>query len=270
MGFEPETQGILRYFGRHLVALCVASRQGKEASRFTAYSGTLVRVDDTVLWLTAGHIIRELECVLSSSEITIEESVLADAFGESFISEVPVPIDLRTSPRFYRDEDKGLDFGAIVLHPNHVRLLIKNGVSILEEVNWIRQHTVSFEGYMMLGLPAEFTSRELRDDGLASVSPAMITVRRLEREPDGRDSVPPRFVAQIVDPIPLSSVVGMSGGPVFGFAHVEGRMRYWIVALQSAWDKTNRTIFACPLPVFAPLLTDWVRAYNAQVEQPEM
>lgn len=263
MGLTAEEQGILRYFGKHLVALCVATRQGEAPSRFTAYSGTLLRVDDTVLWLTAGHIIRQIEAALSSSEIAIDESVLADAFGETFVSEKPVPIDLRASRRFYRDDDNGLDFGAIVLHPHHVRLLLANGVAVLEEANWVRQHNVTFEGYAMLGLPEEFTSQELPESGLATVSPTMITVRRLEEEPEGHKLASPRLTARILDPIPLTSVVGMSGGPVLGFAGNEKELRYWIVALQSAWLEKSRTTFACPLPVFAPLLTGWVRSLTA-------
>jgi len=260
MSLFAEEQGILRYFGRHLVALCVASRQGESPSRFTAYSGTLLRVDDTVLWLTAGHIIRQIEQALSSSHITIDASVLADAFGETFISEMPVPIDLRASPRFYVDDDNGLDFGAIVLHRHHVRLLITNGAAILEEENWVRQHNVTFEGYAMLGIPEEFTSQRLPKDRLATVSPAMITVRRLEEEPEGHRFAYPRLTARIMEPIPLNSLVGMSGGPILGFAGNEKELRYWIVALQSAWLEKTRTTFACPLPLFAPLLTEWVRS----------
>ncbi|WP_442580324.1 hypothetical protein ACSBOB_33590 [Mesorhizobium sp. ASY16-5R] len=59
------------------------------------------------------------------------------------------------------------------------------------------------------------------------------------------------------------NMVGMSGGPVFGFAGNEKELRYWIVALQSAWLKDTRTTFACPVPVFAPLLTEWVRSLTA-------
>jgi hypothetical protein len=264
MSLMAQEQSILGYFGRHLVALCVTSRQGDGPSRFTAYSGTLLRIDDAVLWLTAGHIVRQIEDVLESSHITIDESVLADAFGESFVSEKPVPIDLRASPRSYCDDDNGLDFGAIILHPHLVRLLIANGVAILEEVNWVRQHNVAFEGYMMLGLPDELTSQVLPDDGLATVSPTMIAVRRLEEEPEGHKLASPRLTARIIDPIPLASVVGMSGGPILGFAGNEKELRYWIVALQSAWLKETRTTFACPLPVFAPLLTEWVRSRTAE------
>jgi hypothetical protein len=44
----------------------------------------------------------------------------------------------------------------------------------------------------------------------------------------------------------LTDINGMSGGPIFGFKRGEdGRMRYWVIALQSGWFPDKRIIFAC-------------------------
>lgn len=235
------------------------TRQGYGPSRFTAYCGTLLRIDNAVLWLTAGHIIREVEKMLASSDVTVDESVLADTFGSDIVSDKPIPVDLGASPRFYRDDDNGLDFGAILLHPHVVRLLTANNVAILEESNWIRQSHVDFNGYLMLGLPDEFTTQD-PSSGLATVSPTIISVKRLDEEPDGHKLASSRLTARIADTIPLDSAVGMSGGPVLGFSGDKRELRYWIVALQSSWLREKRIIFACPLPAFAPMLTEWVRS----------
>jgi hypothetical protein len=96
--------------------------------------------------------------------------------------------------------------------------------------------------------------------GAAIVPPTMISVQRLEVVPAGHEKQYPRLTAVIRDPIPLKSIVGMSGGPIIGFAGDERELRYWIVALQSAWLPSSRTIFACPVPVFAPMLVAWVRS----------
>lgn len=98
-----------------------------------------------------------------------------------------MPVRFSGSQRFFRNDDvAGLDFGAVVVHPHLVRLLAANGVAVLAERNWVRQHAVDFTGYMMLGLPSEFGSDLLPEDGNAIVSPAMITVRRLTEIPAGR------------------------------------------------------------------------------------
>lgn len=251
---------ILRYFGRHLVALCITTRYRDEPTRFNAYSGTLLKVDNDLLWLTAGHNIRHIEEALATSDVTIKQAVFADAFGPSPLSERPVPMDLRSSIKTFQDDDSlGLDFGAIVIHPHQSRLLLANGVIALEQENWIRQHSVDYMGFTLMGLPAELGSELLPDDGRAVVSPTMIMVNRLDDVPPGYETTYPRLSTRILDPIPLESVKGMSGGPIFGFAIHEGKLKYWIVAVQSAWLKTSRTLFGCPLPVLAPTLTDWVR-----------
>ncbi|WP_337270145.1 hypothetical protein [Oryzifoliimicrobium ureilyticus] len=257
---------VLRYFGSHLVALCVAFRRADAANitEFRAFSGTLMRIDDTVLWLSAGHVVEQVVAMIESRSIIVDECALADAFGSSFVSERPVPISFASARKtFVYDEALGLDFGAVELHPHQVRLLTANGVRILEEENWAYQDRVTFDGYALLGLPDEFSSTVLPGDGRAEVSPTMITIRELEEPPPGFLKPHRRLVARILDPISLNSVVGMSGGPVIGFSIGE-RVRYWIVALQSTWLEGSRTTFACPFPVFGPMLTEWVRSLDRQ------
>lgn len=255
-----DSDKILRYFGRHLVALCISSRNGSDRVKFTAHCGTLVRVEEHVLWLSAGHIIRNIQQAFASHETIIESCVLADAFGNSFVSDQPIPIDFQSSTQFFVDDDQGLDFGAVALHPNHVRLLVANGVCILEEENWAHQHQIDFTGFMLMGLPDEFSTSTLPTDRRATVTPTMISVHRLDAEPACYQTPSPRFVARIAEPIPLSDLVGMSGGPIFGFSWVGDNLLYWIVAIQSSWLKSNRTIFGCPLTILAPRVVDWARS----------
>jgi hypothetical protein len=54
------------------------------------------------------------------------------------------------------------------------------------------------------------------------------------------------------DKFPLNSLVGMSGGPIYGFSD-EQKGRYWIPAIQSGWIKSRRITFACPVPMLARL-----------------
>lgn len=253
---------MLRWFGRHLVALCVTYRHvGEEEVRFSAYSGTLLRVDDTVVWLTAGHCIENLLKALSNSSIEVLQTVLADAFGDAFVSEVPIPIDVKASKKMFVHHDaQGLDYGAIILHPHQLGLLEKNGVRVVAEENWAKQQNVSFFGYMMMGLPEEFTSAMLPDDGKATVSPTMLSFKRLPEPPKGHEKPNPRFVGQVDLSLPLESVVGMSGGPIFGFALKGADLLYWVVAVQSAWLPDTGVTFAGPMLDIGPRLTEWVRA----------
>jgi hypothetical protein len=253
---------VLSFFGRHLVALCVTYHlavddERVKEPRFAAYNGTLIRVKDAICFLTAGHVLAELEETLKDGRIEVLEAVLVDTLGASRVTEHPIPFDLRNARFHYIDyREEGLDFGVIILDWYYVRLLGKNGVVVLGEENWIHQSEVQFDGYAMLGLPQEFTSPRV-SDGEGVVSPTMFWIKRLDFPPD--DSKPtryPRFVGQINSKLQLMSVEGMSGGPIFGF-RFGAETRYWIVALQSSWLPERRIVFGCPLPILAPLLTKW-------------
>lgn len=261
---QQKDTNVLEFLCRHLVALCVnfdclddpdsTSRE----PRFTAYAGTIICIRDMVCFLTAGHIVRGLDETIRSNRVTIHSAVLADPFGWRRISNHPIPFDLINAPRFFiDDENAGLDFGLIALRANYVRLLAANGITALFEENWVHQPGLSFDGYLMLGLPSEFVSDRLSSSRLATVSPTMFRVQSLDSPPEGtRKTQYPRFIGQLDRDLPLNSIDGMSGGPIFGIKFGPP-MRYWVVALQSAWRQDVHVVFGCLLPVLAFLVTEW-------------
>ena len=252
----------LAFFCRHLVGLCATFRvMGGDQDQppvFKAYAGTLIRIGDVVFYLTAGHILREVEEWLASDRVELENAVLADTFGWRRVCDQPVPFDLRSAERFFiDDDDQGLDFGIIRLDPYYVRLLDANGIVALQEENWVRQHTVKFDQYTMLGFPEEFSSTHVDDSGNGVISATMIGVRPVESPPENdRPTRHPRFVGQLNDGLPLRTIRGMSGGPIFGFRFGESETRYWIVALQSSWNQRQGLVYGCRLPLLATILTE--------------
>jgi|SRR5580700_4864077 hypothetical protein len=269
---QTKTSKMIQFFCRHLVALGVTfehkdSRKSQPAPQFVAYAGTLIKIHNAVCFLTAGHILEDLEKALKSDQIEIKGAVLADTFGLQCASNHPIPFDLRNAKLFYIDDDReGLDFGVIILEPYYVRLLALNGMVALEEKNWIHQHDVKFETYLMLGLPEEFTSISVNGD--ASVNPTILKVEGLDCPPSNAAQTQyPRFVGQLPEGLPLKSVKGMSGGPIFGFSH-RPELRYWVVALQSSWVPERRIVYGCPLPLLASLMTKW--ADQPAVERSEI
>ncbi|MCJ7639818.1 MAG: hypothetical protein MUO70_08100 [Euryarchaeota archaeon] len=266
---EGGAEKALEFFCRHLVALCVTYRQVKsgipiEKQRFFAYPGVVICIRGFCSFLTAGHALKDLSTRLERGEISVESVVLADTFGPGTISEKPIPFDLLNEPRFFIDnEEEGLDFGLIALRPYYVALLARHGIKALFEENWIDQHRVQFDAYTMLGLPEEFVTCEqdgpAGDSGVVGkVSPTMIGVKAIDSVPEGtKPTTYPRFIGQLNENLPLSSIRGMSGGPIFGFRYGPS-MAYWVVAIQSSWLPSRRIVFGCPLPVLAELLTTWI------------
>lgn len=114
----------------------------------------------------------------------------------------------------------------------------------------------------MLGLPEEFVDSIHKGAGadsqfLGVVSPTLIGLKKLEEPPkDIRITKNLRFIGKLPPNLSLKSIVGMSGGPIFGFNYGPP-MRYWIVAIQSTWLKSRGITFGCPVPVLAELISGW-------------
>lgn len=237
-----------------------------EKQRFFACPGVVIRIRGFFSFLTAGHALKDLHTHLERGDIAVESAVLADTFGSDVISDKPIPFDLLNEPRFFIDnEEEGLDFGLIALRPHYMALLAKHGIKAIFEENWINQHRVEFDAYTMLGLPEEFVKYE-QAGSVGIVSPTMIGVKALDIPPeDTKPTSYPRFVGKLQENLPFSSIVGMSGGPIFGFRYGPP-MAYWIVAIQSSWLQSQRIIFGCPLSVLAELLTTWIDELNNKGE----
>ena len=142
----------------------------------------------------------------------------------------------------------------------YVRLLAANNTVAIQEENWIHQHQVTFDGYLMLGLPEEFTSNTVDAEGIGQLSPTLLVAKRLHAPPAGSPVTQyPEFIGTLAKNFGLQSVRGMSGGPTFGI-NSEPPMRYWIIALQSSWSKDSRTVFGCSFPVLASLMTEWTQS----------
>ena len=256
-------QKALQFFCRHLIGLCVTYRyknmSPEEADHFASYSGTLFMIDRGVFFLTAGHILKDLEAARSSDDIEITSTVIADTFGPNLICDFPIPFDLTAARIFFIDDNsEGLDLGVIALDPYYVRLLATNGVVALSEENWIHQPRLEFDFYFMLGLPEELASKRVPDSGDAQAAPVMLPVRRLAAPPpDRRPTQHPQFVGQLDQALQLQSVKGMSGGPIIGFKYGAEGVRYWVVALQSSWDPQRRIVYGCSLPILASMMTRW-------------
>ena len=43
----------------------------------------------------------------------------------------------------------------------------------------------------------------------------------------------------------LDDIDGMSGGPIFAVKEIDGRFRYWAIAVQSGWARQSRVLAAC-------------------------
>jgi hypothetical protein len=194
-------------------------------------------------------------------DVQIEDAVLADVFGWKRVSEKPIPFDLKNSHLCFIDDDElGLDFGLIPIGPHHARLLAKNGIIALSEINWAHQDTIKCDAYAVLGFAEEFSSERVSASGDVTVGATMFCVRRVEPslENESKKTKYPRFVGRLSPKLQLKSLHGMSGGLIIGIQY-EPIHRYWVVGLQSSWDRQKGYVYGCSLPVLGSLMTKWSR-----------
>lgn len=256
---EAEFSRFLRVFGRHLVALCVTCRSnttpgGTQGRRiFFNCPGVVISVRGEHFFLTAGHTLQQLEQDLQSASVEYEGSVLADTFGLDRRSDRPIPFDL-PSHRMIPLYENGFDFGLIHLEDYYVRLLLRNEIRVVSTENIGRPDSITFSHYFMFGIPDELSSDTLSPSGEAFLGLALLNVRQLERLPEGL-TVPPvaQFIGAISRDVPLRSLKGMSGGPIFGITQGD-EIRYKVVALQSTWHRPTGTVAGTPVHLVISLI----------------
>ncbi|WP_126921670.1 hypothetical protein [Rhizobium vallis] len=255
------------FFARHFVAISVNSRfrDDEGPDRFFAASGLLIRIGDILGILTAGHVVEYLDEALNHRDIISLGCQLLDTFGETKLSDLGVPYDLKNSPRLhFHNDEQGLDFGVLFLHEHQARLIEKhNIVPLTYEAS--RNEPADLDVFFLLGLPSELTSERVSPSGNATVALTMLRLKKAEAEE--QSTLFPRFIATIDSQTSLESLKGMSGGPIFGL-NTERSNKYWIVAIQSSWRKSERKIFGCPVTHIYDILNElYERAASELVEE---
>ncbi len=277
MSSTPVDSSIAKYFARHLVAFGCSyyhiDENGNQCGpmRLSVYSGFVMSFRNIWFYVTAGHAFAQFDDAISDPRVKVRSTFLADFFGIHPKSDGTFPFDCSNGRpvNFCDDSLKGLDFGFTPIQPHERRWLEANGIVALDEVQWRRQDGLEFDAHLLLGIPEHLTKmlpQEEDADVKASVNPTLL---QLVEEPQPADvqSEHSWYVGRIPPRISIDSLVGMSGGPVFGLKILEGeQIKYWVIGLQSWWRPDERLAFACRLTAFAPIIEEWL---NEQIEQLE-
>ena len=255
---------LIQLFGQHFVALFLEidrpPHKRGQFRNFFGFSGILISVDGVTFYMTAGHILRDILEGLQDQTISILGAKLGDVFGASRITDYPIPFNLDPAEIFFIIDDKlGLDFGLIALTSYYLKLLAANNVTSLFRENWEKQHQVRYDAFIMMGLPKEHTGENLAPTGSLQVSPTLLVLEPIGKTVAGiPKDTKGRFHARISSELPFESIVGMSGGPIFGI-NFDDPMRYWIVAIQSSWLESAKEVFGCPIQNVGEMIQEELR-----------
>lgn len=253
-----KSQEFLQYMSRHLVALTAEYKSYKDGKLFhhgvLAFSGFVVEMANRWFWVTAGHCLKRLDENIPAGTIELLATEFMDCFGPGNPNRNGLPFHYEPGCGFYlEDESLALDFGLIELSSLFRDNMVANGVTAIDHAHWNANIELSFSEYRMLGFPAHEKEEDLDASGgaIAAIRPVMIAIDRitsddLSNPPDGA-----WFIGRIPDEVPIPSVEGMSGGPIFGLLKDDnGQWKYRVIALQSWWRPESRVIFGCSLPLF--------------------
>ncbi len=251
---EERRQAFLRYLGRHLVALTGSYRlldadgQPTGAERPYNYSGCVVSFNATWYVLTAGHAIEDFMAAIGNNQILITGRVLADYFGVGATDQHPVPFDIADAPKVFLDDTTaGLDYALLRLGDMQRQLLQANGILAFPLHVANRPADEEFYRYVVVGFPEErvdLSPTPSHQPANVLVQPHCIPLARLENDVT---TTHPRFRGQIVEMGDLQSIVGMSGGPIFGFVNRGTSQDCYLWAVQSRWHEPTQTVYACML-----------------------
>lgn len=244
---------LVRFFSRHVPALSFTFEKGQDVQTITVTTFILSVLDNWFL-ITAGHCIREVEAMTNEYGYELTRCQLIDSLGLGVKDFIPIPFAYKNSLPICLSDDFAFDYGVMTLSPYYKELLKANNMQALTEEVWKFQPS-KIDFYMLLGIPAELVKV---DSETIEIFSTLHTVEPVDEKPEGFTHVDaPLFYGRIALDEEMTSIKGMSGGPIFAFHHNEkGELRYWLIALQSRWLKDSQYIAACPTKLLGDFLEE--------------
>ena len=254
------------FMSRHFLALSchydLRKADGTTDRHVPVFSGFLLEVHGVHFWVTAGHCLKELDTLLASDRVTVCGGGFMDYFGYEAIHKHSVPFQYEPGCGYYVTEPQhGIDYGLVALNDLQVRAFQANKLIAISRENWIYQQDLTFDFYMMLGIPEDRVIKVTSPDKTigAHVSQSMVRIDKIDlndlgEPPSDAEAAPTDawFIGRIPAECSIRVVKGMSGGPIYGFRrNGKGQLSYHVVALQSRWWDKRRIVFGCSVPLFA-------------------
>lgn len=244
------TNEFARSVGHHFVTLtCVQYPPGDSKSIIHLFSGFIVEVEKKWFYITAGHILRDIQKAIKAGS-SFDIWRLGDQTAGNQFGTAAIPYSFETNHWVVvEDEESGLDYAAVELNDLYRSQLEAGGVIPLSKKSW-DTHFSESEYWALFGVPSEnvFYDGKTRITARVVMSPLIPA----QEPPNVSRKVPYRFYAKLAvgSEKYMNDIDGMSGAPVFSIRKINDSWTYRIIGVQSSWYPPNKILAICPIANF--------------------
>lgn len=265
------THALLEWFKLHIVGLLVAG-SSPSGFQYSFYTGFLLSYAQKLLWLTAGHVVEELQLVLSSPHFRVSQFRWLDSYDAAGASAVPVH---RADMPIRSWNESGLDVGVIVPSILDAGNLRKNEkLQLMDERVWGSLKQTTPEGYYAIGYPRPWTTHTQRRVSQTKVLhslkadlaclPMILVQAPKTALDDDRWADTEAFFGRILrypdlPQFEVDDIKGMSGGPVLSVERSpDGEIIYRLAGIIQSWRRSESIVRAEPIAKVVQALTEWL------------
>ena len=240
----------MKAVGRHFVTMsCMHTAAGASTATVLVFSGFLVDIDGHWVYITAGHIAKDIQASLDAGG-SFQVWRLGDQTAFGSFGNIAIPYDFNIDRWLVIENEKtGLDYAAVVLDDMYCRSLSAGGAQPIARNAW-GDYVSDHAQWILVGVPSETVTH----DGNRTITARVVM---LPLEPvnvpaaAGTKSANQFYALLKMDSsTSISDIDGMSGGPIFATQWVNKELRYTIIGVQSSWYRNSKVIAACPFSSF--------------------
>ena len=262
---------LLKAFKSHIIPLLVAGSVNNK-TQYNVYTGILLKHNQTMIWLTAGHVVDELQQLLSSSAFNLSVMTWLDRYEVKSAEGVRLH---RTDIPMKSWRVSGLDVGVVIPSILDVGNILQNDKVIpINAKIWKNLSQANPEGYYAVGFPRPWSTHSQKPFSnhktLHSVKADIVCLPLEEISPPSEFSDDPiwsnseAFYGKILpftdDPkFEVDDVKGMSGGPILSVERdSDGQIRYRLVGVIQSWAAAQSIIRAEPIHRVSQVIDSWL------------
>lgn len=244
------TRRVAQALGKHFVTLsCVQHPPDDLPEKVLVFSGFVVDVAGEWFYVTAGHILRNIETALASGS-SFDVWRLDDQTAGNRFNGMAVPYEFDAEEWLVlRDDTSGLDYAATHIGYFYRRQLEAGGVTAIERNAW-SDHVTEHDHWVLVGIPSESVAYDEKTIITARV--VMSLLKPADEPALACEKTQNQFYAKPDDGSEsiFNDADGLSGGPVFALKKLGEKWVYGVIGVQSAWYRTSRTLAVCPFSSF--------------------